>query len=62
VDRNKRRCQEICSRMYKILTEQDTIPEKGWRALFIGNIRRAMVKNQHQYYWTITSKTIRWND
>ena len=53
--RNKERCQEIYSRVYKVLTEQSTILKESWRTLFIRNIRRTMVRNQHQYYWTITA-------
>ena len=52
--RDKERYQEICSRIYKVPTEQSTIPEEDWRALSIGNTRRTMVRNQYQYYWTIT--------
>ena len=41
--------------MYKVLTEQSTILEEDQRALSIGNTRRTIVGNQHQYYQTITT-------
>ena len=52
---NKGRCQEICSRVYKVPTEQSTILEEDWKASSIGNTRGTMARNQHQYYWTITT-------
>jgi len=50
VARDKKRCQEICSRMYKVPIGQSTTPEEGQRASFIGNTRRTIARNQHQYY------------
>jgi len=47
VARDKGRCQEIYLRIYKVLTEQSTILEEGWKALFIRNTRRTMAGNQY---------------
>jgi len=47
VARNKGKCQEICSRMYEVSTEQSTIPEEDWRASSIGNTKRTIASNQH---------------
>jgi len=55
VARDKGKHQEICSRIYKVLTEQSTTPEKVWKASSIRNTRRIIAGNQHQCYWTITT-------
>jgi len=47
VARDKERHQKICSKIYEVSTEQNTIPEEDWRASSIGNTRRIMAGNQH---------------
>ena len=47
VARNQRRCQEIHSRMFQMLTEQSTTSKESGRITPIGNTTRTLAENQH---------------
>jgi len=47
VARTKRRCQEICTRMLQMPTEQSSISKESRRITSIGYTSRAIVGNQY---------------
>ena len=49
VARNQRRCQEICLRMYQMLTEQSSISEESRGVTFTQDTIRTMARNQYRY-------------
>ena len=47
VARDQNGCQEICSRMFQVPTEQDTTYEEGRRIISFEDTRRTMERNQY---------------
>ena len=54
VARIKRRHQEICTRMFQMLTEQSSELEEVRRVISIGHSTGTIARDQYQYHWTFT--------
>ena len=52
--RTKGRCQEICTRMFQMPTEQSSTPKEGRRTIPIGDSKRTMARNQYRHHQTFT--------
>ena len=50
MSRNKKQCEELCPRIFQMLTKQGATHKKSRRTISIGNARKTMAGNQHQYY------------
>ena len=57
--RTKGECQEICTGMLQMPTEQSAIPKEGRRTTFIGNTPMTVAGNQHRHHQTVTK--VKWN-
>ena len=54
VARNQRRCQKICSRMYKMSTKQSPTYKESGRTTSTWNTTRTIARDQYRYYGTTT--------